>query len=183
MTSKITLVELTEYVAQYLSNEDFSLEEAKLIWRDFSPQLHIEEPGYFNGMRWSVMSRGWVGYIPLTPTLHFSLQPKAPLHNLFRMLDLVYFKGAIQFLKGPFDSSSLVEFYDELAGLLAKRILDRLRQGIYRAYEAYADELLYVRGRLDANRIMRQPWRVGLPCDFEDHTADIEENQILGLDA
>lgn len=157
-----------------------SIGDAKVLRRVFSSQLRVEEPGYFNDKQWSLTSLGYVGYIPLTPTLHLSLQPKVSLDNLFRMLELVYFKDAIRFLDGLYDADSLVDFYARLAGALAKGILDRFRRGIYRAYEPCSDDLPFVRGRLDTKQIMRQPWRVGLPCHYEEHTADIEDNQILG---
>ncbi len=36
-----------------------------------------------------------------------------------------------------------------------------------------------MRGRVDAYEAARRPWDVRLPCHFEEHTADIEDNQIL----
>jgi 5-methylcytosine-specific restriction enzyme subunit McrC len=41
------------------------------------------------------------------------------------------------------------------------------------------DNLPYVRGRIDVMAHIRNLQRVALPCNFEEHTTDLEENQIL----
>ena len=42
-----------------------------------------------------------------------------------------------------------------------------------------SERLPYVRGRLEARELSLRPWTVELPCTYEDHTADIEDNRIL----
>jgi 5-methylcytosine-specific restriction enzyme subunit McrC len=73
----------------------------------------------------------------------------------------------------------LSEFYERLANILAKRILLRARQGLHRAYLPRQERLATVRGRLDLQQTIRTPWRATLPCNYEIHTADIVDNQIL----
>lgn len=180
MPNQITELSITEFVPLYLPANALAVEEAEALWRKFGTYVRVGEPGFANGYQWSLTSLGWVGYIPLTPTLHLWLQPRVPLGNLFRMLEVVYFKDAIRFLDGLYQADSLAEFYERLAGVLAKGILNRFRRGIYRAYEPSGEDLPFVRGRLDTEQLIQQPWRVGLPCTYEEHTADIEDNQIFG---
>ena len=54
-----------------------------------------------------------------------------------------------------------------------------VERGLYRAYVHDSDHLPYVRGRLDVQALTQADWRVELPCHYHEHTADIEDNQIL----
>jgi 5-methylcytosine-specific restriction enzyme subunit McrC len=70
-------------------------------------------------------------------------------------------------------------FYSELAKVLSLRVLDRGRRGFYRAYLARMEQLPYVTGRLDIDHLVQRPWSSRPRCHYEEHTADIDENQIL----
>ena len=98
--------------------------------------------------------------------------------NLFRMLEYAY-RLKIHMGDGLVDCASLEEFYERLALILARRVLDRGRKGFYRTYVSEHDRLPYVRGQLDTRRLITRPWEIDLPCAFEEHTGDIAENQIL----
>jgi 5-methylcytosine-specific restriction enzyme subunit McrC len=95
------------------------------------------------------------------------------------MLDYAYNLKSFQFLPGLVDCQSLADFYEQLANILAKRVLDRARQGYYRAYLAESDRLPYLRGRLEVGHWLRKPGQVELQCHYEEHTADVADNQIL----
>ena len=95
------------------------------------------------------------------------------------MWEYVYDLKSFRFLDGLTEVETLEEVYEQLANIFAKRVLNRARQGFYRAYAPRQEELLYLRGRLDTHQALRRPWDVRLPCRFEEHTADIEDNQIL----
>ena len=58
-------------------------------------------------------------------------------------------------------------------------ILERTRRGLYRAYLTRSEQLPNVKGRLEGRALSVRPWTVDLPCTYEDHTADIEDNRIL----
>lgn len=140
-----------------------------------SVQLLWQEPD----QPWQLTSLGWVGYIPLTPDLALDLKPKVKLQNLFGMFEYAYRLKAFKFPDGLVDCQSLQEFYEQLAHVLARRVLDRGRKGLYRAYLSENERLPYVRGRIDLRSSARKPWAVDLECHYEDHAADIVENQIL----
>ncbi len=172
------VIELKEYEQRPLPRSALAEAEGEALWRRYGDQVAVEFPSPKTDRQWRLTSQGWVGYIPLTPELGISLAPKVPVGNLFRMLEYAY---KLDFLtpEGLTDSKSLQELYERLANILAKRVLDRARRGLYRAYLPDADTLPYVRGSLDLRRRLRRPWAVDLPCAFEEHTADLEENQIL----
>lgn len=173
------IIELTEYKSFSLDKEEFSEEEGRTLWTKYQNQISVEEPGFKTEHKWIFTSQGWVGYIPLTEKFHFSLQPKVPLSNLFRMLEYAYNLNQFKILDGMMDADSLIEFYERLANILAKRVLERSRKGFYRSYLNKIERLSYIRGRLNLKKAIQKPWRTDLVCHYEEHTPDIEENHIL----
>ena len=154
-------------------------EVGQLLWRNYGRQVEVEFPNPKTEQQWRLTSQGWVGHIPLTSEFQLVLQPRVALANLFGMLEYAYNLKSFHFLPGLVDCQSLAEFYERLALLLARRVLDRARQGFYRTYLAESDRLPYVRGRLEMRPSLQQPGQVKLQCHYEEHTADIAENQIL----
>lgn len=76
-------------------------------------------------------------------------------------------------------SKSLEDFFARIANILAKRVLDRARRGLYRTYVGCQEAPPFVRGRHDVRRAVARPWEVRLHCRFDDHTSDVDDNQIL----
>ena len=177
-TFKRRIVELTEYQTRTFDEEELTEAVGKELHASYGKQVSVEPPSFLNNQSWQLTSQGWVGYIPLTDSFHLSLVPKVPIANLFRMLEYAY-RLDFRILEGLANSESIAELYERLALVLAKRILDRIRRGLYRSYVSESDDLPYVRGRVDVTAHLRNSQRVALPCSFEEHTADLEDNQIL----
>lgn len=174
-----SILPLTEYVRAQFPREAIPDALGEALWRNYSSQVTVDFPSPKTKGNWQLTSQGWVGYIPLTPDLGLALRPKVELENLFRMLEYAYRLRSFRFLDGLVECQSLEEFYERLANVLARRVLDRGRKGFYRTYLPETERLPYVRGRLDVGTAIRTPWDVRLRCHYEDHTPDIEENQIL----
>ena len=174
-----SLPPLTEYVPARLAREALSDALGEALWRNYHSQVAVEFPSPKTDGQWQLTAQGWVGYIPLAPELGIRLEPKVELGNLFRMLEYAYRLESFRFLAGLVDCQSLEEFYERLANILSRRVLDRGRKGFYRAYLPETEQLPYVRGRLDVARAIQAPWDVRLQCHYQEHTPDIEENQIL----
>lgn len=107
--------------------------------------------------------------------------PKVPIGNLFRMLEVAYNLRSFHFFDGEIQLDSLEDLYERIVSILARRVLDRTRKGLYRGYLEESDELTFMRGRLDAVRTSLNTVR-GVPrisCHFEEHTADLQDNRIL----
>lgn len=175
---ELKTIELTEYEEYSLAPQELSEEAAENLWHNYGTQVDVQWPSPKTNHRWKLTAQGWVGYIPLTPQLAISLQPKVPLSNLFRMWEYAY-QFDFDFLEGLMACDSLREFYEQLANILARRVLDRARRGFYRAYVGREERLPYVRGRADVGRSIRRPLDINLHCHYQEHTADIEHNRIL----
>lgn len=175
--SRAQTIDLTEYKTQSFTRNEID-DVGEILWRKYNKYVSVEFPSPKTSHKWQLTAQGWVGYIPLTPEVCLKLQPKVEITNLFRMLEYAY-KLEIDFPKGLNECKSLEEFYERLAHVLARRILNRGRKGFYRAYVPRTTQLPYIRGRLDVRQSIQKPWDVKLRCHYEEHTADIEENQIL----
>lgn len=178
--SDARVIDLIEHQTSHLERSELTDTEAQRIWDRFGNQVTVEPPSFKNEYRWQLTSRGWIGYLPISPALGLRLLPKVRLSNILRMFDYAYKLESFQFLSGVANADSLEEFYQELASVLSKRVLDRARKGLYSTYVQETDQLVFVRGSLLVRERVRRPWSVRLPCEYEEHTADIEENQILG---
>ncbi|MBC8478045.1 restriction endonuclease [bacterium] len=120
-----------------------------------------------------------MGFIPLGAEKGISIRPKIPMQNLFRMLEYAYDLKSFKLLEGLYECESLRDFYERIAVILAERLLLRARSGLYKSYQLEQDDLSYIRGRIDINSFIRNPVKTVTPCTFEEHTADIVDNQIV----
>ena len=173
------VLELAEYESISLPAGEFAAAEGEMLWREYGKQVAVEFPSPKTAGEWRLTAQGWVGFIPLTPELGLRLNPKVEIANLFRMWEYAYRLRDFHLLEGLTGAESIQDFFEQLASVLARRVLDRARQGFYRAYLRETDQLPYVRGRMDVLHSIRSPWETRLRCHYDEHTADIEDNQIL----
>ncbi|MDH3308702.1 MAG: McrC family protein [Acidimicrobiia bacterium] len=174
------ILELREWEKHELASHEIREETAQHLVAGYGSKIAVEPPTFLNDRKWYLTSEGWVGFIPVDETLHLSLKPKVQLDNLFSMLEYAYdVDFASKEDKSLFGANSLDEFYERLAHVLALRVLDRARRGFYRTYIKERERLPYLRGAFDIRAHLRRPWESTLACEFQEHTADIEENQIL----
>lgn len=152
------------------------IEEASLIrdkWRHI-----VDIQTEFGGKSWRLIPRSYVGQIPVSDRLTIRLQPKVALTNVFVMLDVAY-RANFELFDHVTTCETLEDAYDRLARIFAKRVLDRTRKGLYRSYVPEDDRLAFVRGRIDIRESVLPRMDVRLHCHYEEHTADLEDNQIL----
>ncbi len=158
------------------------LTDAQALWieREHGDCLEVRRPVKGAGQRWILTARSVVGHLELPGGLQLHVSPKVPLANLFAMLDFV--RSDNRELRW-YPGEVLVERLDDILRLLVRQLVagvrHRLRQGLYRSYEARSEDLATVRGRLDVTAHLRRPAGVRLPCRFEEHTADNADNRIL----
>lgn len=177
--SSVETIELSEHKPVRLPKEALNEKLGESLYRNYGEKVNVEFPSPKTDGQWQLTSQSWVGMIPLSQDLHIVLKPKVPLSNLFRMLEYAYRFRRIEFLSDLTDCTSLTEFYERLANILARRVLDRSRMGFYRTYEPESDRLSVIRGRLDIAHLARRPWDARLLCHYHEHTTDTEENQLL----
>ena len=172
------IIELTEYKSE--SFEQYSIPESvgEKIYQNYDKEIDIEFPNFKTKYQWHLKSKGRVGHIPITPGFQIAIRPKVPINNLFGMIDYAY-NLKIKFPQGSIQCQSLEESYETLANILAQKILERCRKGLYRDYLSKTERLAYIRGRVDLRSALQKPWDVKLKCHYSEQTGDIEDNQIL----
>ncbi|MBL7177382.1 MAG: restriction endonuclease [Desulfobacteraceae bacterium] len=173
------VLSLTEYTPVRLRPDFITTDLGEILWRKYSPQIMVDFPTPKTDGQWQFTSQGWVGFIPCTSEFGIALRPKVELGNLFRMLEYAYKLKSFHFLEGLVDCKSLQDFYERLANVLARRVLDRGRRGFYRTYLSETDDLPFIKGRVNIRQNIQKPWHINIHCRYEEHTGDIEENQIL----
>ena len=179
ISAAVAPIRLAEYQTTRLPHAALSDAEGDMLWRTYGAYIAVEFPSPKTERQWELTPLGWVGYIPLDASRVLALEPKVALGNLFGMLEYAYWLSSLKFLPDLIHTQSLAEFYESLADILAKRVLDRARKGFYRAYLERAEQLPYITGRLNTQRLLQRPWEIEPHCEYQEHTADIEENQLL----
>jgi 5-methylcytosine-specific restriction enzyme subunit McrC len=155
--------------------------DAEVLALNESGKFDVEPASLFNGYTYGLRSRGWVGQIPIGDDLLLRITPKVPVSNLFRMLEVAYNLRSFRLFDGEIQIESLEDVYERIVSILARRVLDRARKGLYRGYIYEAQDLPYVRGNIDVLGAKLNSMRgiPRIPCHYEEHTADLEDNRIL----
>ncbi|HEY9849677.1 MAG TPA: restriction endonuclease [Leptolyngbyaceae cyanobacterium] len=187
MDLKPTIKELEEYKIKELSRSEINDRALNLLWERYKEKkekketvgVEVEFPSPKTNNQWQIKSKGWVGYIPLTPEFVLYLKPKVKVSNIFRMWEYAYNFERFKIFDGQINCGKIEDYYSQIAKVLAKRIIDRERQGLYRAYVPKTDHLTFVRGRIDIQNAIQKPWDIKLKCHYDEQTVDIEDNQIL----
>lgn len=177
-SAALKIIELTEYELKSFPRDEIPESAGIELYHKYKHQIDVQFPNYKTDNKWQLKPKGWVGYIPLTTEIGLKLNPKVTIRNLLGMLEYAYDLKSFHFLKDLIDCDSLEDFYNHLAQVLAQEILKRCRKGLYRTYLHKTQQLAYVRGKLDV-RSSQKPWDIKLKCHYDEHTADIAENQIL----
>ncbi|MEZ2227154.1 MAG: McrC family protein [Microcoleus sp.] len=172
------IIKLIEYELLILDRDSIPESVGQKIHLNYAKEIKIEFPNFKTGYKWQLTSKGRVGNIPITPEFHIFIRPKVPINNIFGMLEYAY-NLKIKFPQGQIQCQSLEQTYERLANILAHKILERCRKGLYRDYLPKTERLAYIRGRVDLRSALQKPWDVKLKCHYHEQTGDIEDNQIL----
>lgn len=176
---KPRLISLTEYRPSTFTETEISRDEGVLTWQTYPEFLDVEFPSPKTKQRWALVSRGYVGHLPVTSDFGIRIQPKVTLKNVFGMLNYAYRLRGFRVLNGLTECDSLEGFFERLVTVVMYRIADRFKQGLYREYVSQSDRLAVVRGRIDIARQACAVESVGVHCEFDEHTADVSCNQIV----
>ena len=176
--SHTTLI-LTEYTPVRLAADAVPVALGTALWQRYGQQISVEFPSPKTGDCWQLTAQGWVGAVPVARDFTVLLHPRIPLGNLFGMLEYAYDLKSFRLLDGLVALTTLAEFYEQLAYVLAQRILARSRRGLTRSYVAQTARTATVRGHLNMRALTQQPWQVYPTCTYSEQTTDNEANQIL----
>jgi 5-methylcytosine-specific restriction enzyme subunit McrC len=172
---------LTEEEPLSLPEAEFDERTALLIHTRYRTQIEIQTPAPWNGRRYQLSSRGWVGQLPVSPDLILQVSPKVPVGNVFRMLEYAYDLKQFELLQGTGEAGSLQEIFESLASILAHRVLKRTQQGLYRGYIRREESLPFLRGRVRPAPSLKSSLGgdTRLVCSYDENTADADDNRIL----
>ena len=98
---------------------------------------------------------GFIGHISLSDDTIIHIEPKVPISNIFLMLEYAYDLKSFQLLERTVKLNDIEQLYEILASILAKRVLERYRKGLYRDYVKREESLPYLKGRLLINQTIK----------------------------
>ena len=171
-------IEIREEQDTSFSASALDVDIARTLLDDRRFEFDWPNPG--NEFQYRIRSCGLVGIVPVGESV-IVIEPKAPVSSIFGMLEVAYDLPSFELLEGETNIGSLEEFVERVVSILAKRVLDRVRRGLYQQYVGHVDDLVYVRGRVDTRGNLRNAVRKNpaVRCRFEDLTPELEDNEIL----
>jgi 5-methylcytosine-specific restriction enzyme subunit McrC len=174
----ITTLELTEELDSFFEPAQINDELALSLAAD--SRFEVEWPNPANEKRFRIRPKGWIGHFFIAGVL-IVVSPKVPIRNVFGMLELAYDLKGFNLFDGATNVENLHDVFERVASILAKRVLDRARKGLYRAYIDHTADLPYRRGRIEVAESLRNAnfGRAQLSCVFSEQTIDLPDNQIL----
>jgi len=146
-------IELKEYEQRSFAKEALAEGTGRQIWIRYPDKIEISPPTFLTLYQWFLRPKGWVGHIPIDKSFSILIKPKVELSNLFRMLEYAY---RIKFIQDDYlvSSDSLPEFYQRLANILAKKVLQRILRGLYKEYISCNHRLNFMRGRVSLDKMI-----------------------------
>jgi len=174
------VIELEEEIARSIPSTEF--DEATALALYHGSHIAVEFPNLLNDQCYVLRSQGYVGQIPVAEdSILIRISPKVPILNLFRMLEYAYDLKSFLLLEGKTTVDSLDDLFEILAAILAKRVLDRARKGLYCDYIIDEEALPYIRGQIKVMPSLRAAMRgsTRLECEYEEHTPNVDDNRIL----
>lgn len=177
----MNVIALEEEQPLEIPRSDFDEATALRLHQTHGERINIEFPSPLNNYRYVLQSKGCVGQIPISHEKLLQILPKVPIANLFRMLEYAYNLKSFRFMEGITGVDSLNDLFEHLVSVLAKRVIDRARKGLYRGYIREEQSLPYLRGRVLFVPSLRASMQgsARLECEYEEHTADLIDNHIL----
>lgn len=146
-------------------------------------QFEVAPPDPLSGAPWRLRSTGLVGFLPLGGDRATALRiaPKVPIASILALIERAYDLDSLRWHDGMDAATTIEGLFEVLVSLLCHRIGVRIRQGLYRAYVDERDELQVARGRVAPRETIARSLRgsVGLVCDFEELTDDLDDNRLL----
>lgn len=168
---------LTEHEEKKFSKAEISAQEAEILRQRYDSYLDITYPSPATDGKWLLEPGGNIGVLPLRGSRALHIKPKGPIQNVFEMLEVI---GSLPDIpEGVSQVGAATDFTQQLVRMLAKRVIRRAREGLYREYISREQDLPYVRGTIDVGKHVRRPHRTKIPCRFEESKTDNDLNRIL----
>jgi len=169
---------LKEHESLHLRSDELDSEMGHRLWSSFGAYIDVEFPNPRNDHHWVIKNNGFVGILPVSEDLTVYLESKTELAVVFSMLEWAWDLKQFKVFDEVRGCEEVQEIYERLTSILASRVSARVRQGLYREYMAQQEYLGAVRGTPLVSDHIKRPWRLIPECIHDEHTADMEDNQI-----
>ena len=127
--------------------------------------------------QWQVTASSYVGTLGVEG-IDLLIRPKINFDNLFLLLEPGL--PATAWRPENFDYDSSTDLLSSVIGFFARTVEAVLGRGVLRSYQARAEPLVALRGRLDvAAQFKRTGVLTPVACTYDDFTDDIFENRAL----
>lgn len=165
--------ELVEEEVTAIPAAELVAEQVLRLHTQYAKELELGFPSPLNGQCYQLRSRSYVGVVLLGADAALEINPKIRCSLLMPMLEYVYELPKISEYKAPATMGDIYEFWAEV---LARKVLQRVRRGLFWDYQTREGPSRWVRGRLypERSKLSVHPY-----CRFAEHTPDIVENRIL----
>jgi len=173
----MTTLELTEHIPCRFDRDAMSLGQGEALMTRFGKFIEVQFPTPRTNYRWELTPKGWIGVVAVDHGCTVVCNPKVPVGNLARMIADVY-ELSVEDFPELVTCATLPDLYEQLALVLAKRVIQLGRQGLHQAYLPANEDRTAVRGRLVMTRQMYEGSATRLRCQFTERSADIPQNQI-----
>ena len=173
----ISIKEFTSSEPVILAKEDVDYIK-DVVQEGEEKKIDLDQQGEF----YIITAKNFVGTIPLKRSKYsrITISPKAGQMNFIQMWGFTESIKTAKFFK-----SVDIAYGDSLADLMVKPFLDIvepiIQEGVYKNYITVTEQIPAVKGKLLISQNIRSShithekfW-----CEFDEHTADILENQIL----
>lgn len=172
-------LDLDEEEPRTFQFQDLDIETVKTLQRDHKQKISLYPN--FDNQTYTIRSNGYIGYIPVNENYIIKIKPKVNVSNVFRMLEYAYKLESFELFQGLTNVESTEDFFENFVLILARKVLERNRKGLYSDYVERSDTIPCLRGRMKIlpTSISMLRGVIAPTCEFEEHTSDLAENQIL----
>ena len=177
MSSKTIL--LTENQPLFLEANEISNKLGERVFTSFSKYIDVDFPSLKTKGKWRLNSSGWAGSICVDHDMTIFLQPKIGINNILAMWEYAYSLRHFEIFNQTIYCDSINGFYNKIAWMLSKLIIERCRKGLYRTFVDVQERTSYVVGRINIKEALCHPGTPYLQCEYQENTANNLYNQIL----
>ncbi len=164
-------------IKEYSQSEaiDLSISERNIITEKCRHKLGIVRP--LEGDYYCITSNSYIGVYNIE-RYKVLVEPKVPVVNVFKMLCYAY---DLAFFDDTYTKYENIEdLFEYLISIFQKKVHRLIKGGLFASYVDENKDLMYVKGRININVLIRKNWQKNIiNCDYDEYHVDIMENQII----
>jgi 5-methylcytosine-specific restriction enzyme subunit McrC len=172
-------IHLTENHPLFLEKNEINNQIGERVFNFFSKYIDVDFPSLKTKRKWILNSSGWAGSICVDHYTTIILQPKIGINNILVMWEYAYKLRSFEIFSKTISCDSIIGFYNKIAWMLSKLIIERCKKGLYRSFVDVQERTSYIVGRINMKETLYHPGTPYLQCEYQENTANNIYNQIL----